>query len=145
MHGAEQVATNLANVGRQVVRIQRANELIVVPSSQRVIGKIYRMRLEVFANLLAHLMLRTAIDDGRHVEQPCECVVVGVAKRAIDDGHWGCGALLLCDGNHNFTDIGVGFHMAVCFDNLVKREPRINDWSQHASIKIGQQCIGKGT
>ena len=91
MHGTEQVATHLANLGGQVERIHRTNELIVMPRSQRVIGEIHGVRLEVFANLLTHLMLRTAIDDGCHVEQACECVVVAVAiaKRAVRDGHWG--------------------------------------------------------
>ncbi len=142
LYRAKHVAANFAHTRRQVVRVHHANELIATPGSERVIREINGVRLEVFANLFTCLILRPTVSKISFVEQKRECVVVGVAKRALGDGHlrllaprgvvslWG-------DGDHNFTDVGVGFHMAMCFDNLLKREPRIDNRPQHASIKIG--------
>jgi hypothetical protein len=52
-----------------------------------VIGEIYRVRLELFADLVGYLVLGTTVGEVGLVEHVGECVVVGIAKRTVRDGH----------------------------------------------------------
>jgi len=63
VHGAEHVATLFAHRRAKIHHVHRADETIVAPHGERVDRKIDGHRLELFAKLVAHHVLRATVDD----------------------------------------------------------------------------------